>query len=84
MNEYVRFAAGGEKILETDQDRVIAELGAIRNKRCSFSTDNFLADAIHPGNLTPPTLVSTDPPATIPIDRLDGILDEIDDSRYDR
>ena len=84
LSEYVRLAAGGETILVTNRDRVVAELGPTRETRSPFPADAFLADAVRSGILTPPALVTTDPPATNPVGQLDSILDDLSDIRSDR
>ena len=85
LSEYVRLAASGETILVTDRDRVVAELGPLRETRSPVLADAFLADAVRSGVLTPPALTGTGPsPSPAPVARLDEILDELDESRRDR
>ncbi len=85
LSEYVRLAASGEIILVTDRDRVVAELGPLRETRSPVLADAFLADAVRSGVLTPPTLTASEPPpAPPPVARLDEILGELDDNRRDR
>ena len=84
LSEYVRLAASGETILVTDSDRVVAELGPLRETRSPVFADAFLADAVRSGVLTPPALAGTGPPPRpAPVARLDEILDELDESRCD-
>ena len=85
LSEYVRLAASGETILVTDRDRVVAELGPLREIRSPILADAFLADAVRSGVLTPPALDASGPPPTpAPVARLDEILDELDENRRDR
>ena len=84
LSEYVRLAAGGETILVTNRNRVVAELGPIRETRSPFPTDTFLADAVRSGILTPTALVTADLPTTNPVGQLDSILDDLSDIRSDR
>ena len=85
LSEYVRLAASGETILVTDRDRVVAELGPLRETRSPVLADAFLADAVRSGVLTPPTLAASAPPPTPgPVAPLDEILAELDDTRSDR
>ena len=84
LSEYVRLAAGGETILVTNRDQVVAELGPTRETRSSFPADTFLADAVRSGILTPPALITTDPPAINPVGQLDSILEDLSDIRTDR
>ena len=85
LSEYVRLAASGETILVTDRDRVVAELGPLRETRSPVLADAFLADAVRTGMLAPPALGGSGPPPKPPaVARLDEILAELDESRQDR
>ena len=85
LSEYVRLAASGETILVTDRDRVVAELGPLKETRSPILADAFLADAVRSGVLTPPTLAgSGPPPKPAPVGRLNEVLDELDENRRDR
>ncbi len=85
LSEYVRLAASGETILVTDRDRVVAELGPLRETRSPVLADAFLADAVRAGVLTPPTLAGSEPPPKPPpVARLDEVLADLDESRRDR
>ena len=85
LSEYVRLAASGETILVTDRDRVVAELGPLRETRSPILADAFLADAVRSGVLTPPALAASAPaPAPAPVAGLDEILGELDENRRDR
>ena len=73
------------RILVTDRDRVVAELGPLRETRSSDLADAFLADAVRSGALTPPALAASGvPPKPAPVARLDEVLAELDESRRDR
>ena len=85
LSEYVRLAASGETILMTDRDRVVAELGPLRETRSPSLADAFLADAVRRGVLTAPTLsASGAPPVPAAVARLGEILAELGASRRDR
>ena len=85
LSEYVRLAASGETILVTDRDRVVAELGPIRETRSPVLADAFLADAVRSGVLTPPALsASGPPPRPEPVASLNEVLEELDEHRRDR
>ena len=85
LSEYVRLAAAGETILVTDRDRVVAELGPLRETRSQVLADAFLADAVRSGVLAPPALTgSGPPPKPAPIASLDEVLAELDENRRDR
>ncbi|MYH70384.1 MAG: prevent-host-death protein, partial [Gammaproteobacteria bacterium] len=67
LSEYVRLAAGGETVLVTDRDRVVAEISPPRETRSPLLADAFLAEAVRNGWLTPPALPATgEPPPTTP------------------
>ena len=84
LSEYVRMAGAGETILVTDRDRVVAELGPIRDTRSRVLADAVLAEAVRSGVLTPPTFVGSEPPQVPPpVASLEEILGELDESRRD-
>src|SRR5439155_21934427 len=56
LSEYVRAAAGGETVLVTDRDRVVAELGPPREGRSPLLADARLAEAVRHGWITPPAV----------------------------
>lgn len=85
LSEYVRLAASGETILVTDRDRVVAELGPLREHRSPILADALLADMVRSGLLTPPTLPRTEPPPPRqPVTTLKEILGELDEDRSER
>ena len=62
LSEYVRLAAGGETVLVTDRDRVVAELNPPQPGREDFMFDAFLARGVREGWLTLPTVRGPLPP----------------------
>ena len=46
LSEYVRLVAGGETLLVTDRDQVVAEMIPPRETRSSFLPDALLAEAV--------------------------------------
>lgn len=79
LSEYVRLAQGGETILVTDRDRVVAELVPARPDRAPAVSDAVLADLVRKGWLTPPARPLSGPPrsaAVMPFERLMADLDE--------
>ena len=84
LSEYVRLVAGGETVLVTDRDRVVAELIPPRPGRAETADDARLADLVRSGFLEPPTLSSTEPPPSRPIGPTETILDDLDRDRDDR
>lgn len=84
LSEYVRLAAGGETVLVTDRDRVVAELTAPRPGRSPWLADALLAEAVRQGYVTAPAIVAEGPPPRMPVGRLKPLLRELDADRQDR
>ena len=84
LSEYVRLAASGETVLVTDRDRVVAELVPPRVGRSELLTDAQLAELVRKGWLAPPTVVSEEPPPSVPVAPLAQVLSELDADRDDR
>ncbi|HEX5864451.1 MAG TPA: type II toxin-antitoxin system Phd/YefM family antitoxin [Casimicrobiaceae bacterium] len=84
LSEYVRLAAGGETVLVTDRDRVVAEIVPPRPGRSPFLADAFLAEAVREGWLTPPVVAVAGPPPRKPVMTLRDLLQELQGDRDDR
>ncbi len=84
LSEYVRLVAGGETVLVTDRDRVVAELVPPREGRSARIDDALLADAVRNGWVTAPVLPQGGPPPRAPVAPLDRLLRELDADREDR
>jgi antitoxin (DNA-binding transcriptional repressor) of toxin-antitoxin stability system len=84
LSEYVRLAAGGETILVTDRDRVVAELVPPREGRSPLLADAQLAEAVRRGWITPPALPTGSPPPRKPVMSLHDLLRELERDREDR
>ncbi len=84
LSEYVRLAAGGETVLVTDRDRVVAELVPPRLDRSPFLLDALLAEAVRKGWITPPLERSEAPPRRAPVATLKEILGELALDRAER
>jgi antitoxin (DNA-binding transcriptional repressor) of toxin-antitoxin stability system len=84
LSEYVRIAAGGERVLVTDRDRVVAELGPPQSGTAELGDDALLADAVRTGWLRPPVLPAGGVPPRAPIARLADLLSELEQDRADR
>jgi len=85
LSEYVRLAAGGEVVLITDRDRVVAEITPPQPGRSVLSGDARLADMVRQGVLTPPTIPSSVPlPPMRPVMRFSQLMAELDRDRQDR
>jgi len=76
LAEYVRLAAGGEIVLVTDRDRVVAELSPPRAGRAEALADAQLADLVRRGFVAPPTLPRAVPPRQ-PVAATEEILSEL-------
>jgi len=83
LSEYVRLAAGGETVLVTDRDRVVAELGPPREGRSPGLDDALLAEAVRRGWITPPTLPAATPPRA-PVTSLRKLMRELSEDRRGR
>lgn len=84
LSEYVRLAAGGETVLVTDRDRVVAELVPPREGRSPLLADAVLADAVRRGWLSPPLAAGQGPPLRQPVGPLQTVLSELDHDRAER
>lgn len=86
LSEYVRLAAGGEEILVTDHDRVVAELVPPRQGRAPLLADAQLADMVRRGVLTAPLLIRPGPPprGTLTGVSFEQLMRELDEDRADR
>jgi antitoxin (DNA-binding transcriptional repressor) of toxin-antitoxin stability system len=84
LSEYVRLAAGGETVLITDRDRVVAEIVPPQPGRSPFLADALLAEAVRDGWLTPPLLAGSDPPPRKPLMALRDLMQDLQRDRQDR
>lgn len=83
LSEYVRLAAGGETVLVTDRDRVVAQLGPPLG-RGPLAADAHLAELVRRGWLSPPMVVAEHPPTRRPVAPLADLLAELSVDRSDR
>ena len=83
LSEYVRLAAGGETVLVTDRDRVVAELVPPRPGRSALLADAMLAEAMRRGWVTPPVLVGGVPPRK-PVMSFRELMQELQRDRDER
>lgn len=65
LSEYVRIAAGGERVLVTDRDRVVAELVPPQYGTAEYAADAVLAEAVRNGWVRPPIHPQLGVPARI-------------------
>jgi antitoxin (DNA-binding transcriptional repressor) of toxin-antitoxin stability system len=85
LSEYVRLAEGGETVLITDRDRVVAELSPPRARPSVFLDDPVLAELVRRGVLTPAANpLSGAAPRGAPVMKLAELLRELDRDREDR
>ena len=84
LSEYVRLAQGGETILVTDRDRVVAEIVPPRQDRSQAASDAVLTDMIRKGWITPAATPRSGPPPRRPVASFEAIMRELEDDRADR
>lgn len=84
LSEYVRLVAGGETVLVTDRDRVVAEIVPPREGRADGLADALLAEAVRKGWVTPPAMPAPGPPPRQPVAPLEEILRGLEDDRSER
>lgn len=84
LSEYVRLAAGGETVLITDRERVVAEIVPPRAERSAILTDAMLADAVRQGLVRPPVFGSDGVPARRPVMPFADMMTELREDRVDR
>jgi antitoxin (DNA-binding transcriptional repressor) of toxin-antitoxin stability system len=84
LSEYVRLAAGGETILVTDRDKVVAELVPPHEARDPMLRDAMLAEAVRRGWITPPLHRAETVPSRAPVAALSELLEELSRDRAER
>lgn len=84
LSEYVRAAAGGETVLVTDRNRVVAELVPPASGRSAAPSDALLAEAVRQGWITPPPLGASGVPPRRPVAPFDDFLAELREDRDSR
>ncbi len=77
-------AAGGETVLVTDRDRVVAEIVPPQPGRSRRVADANYAELIRKGLVAPATIVGKGPPPRHPIMTLEELLKDLDEARADR
>jgi antitoxin (DNA-binding transcriptional repressor) of toxin-antitoxin stability system len=83
LSEYIRIVTGGETVLVTDRDRVVAELRPPQG-RGPLTSDALLAEAMRQGWLSAPLIVREGPPPRAPVAPLAHLLSELERDREDR
>jgi antitoxin (DNA-binding transcriptional repressor) of toxin-antitoxin stability system len=84
LSEYVRLAQGGEVILVTDRDRVVAELVPPGTGRSEAVSDAALAELVRKGWVTPAPCPLSGPPPRAPLASFRELMRELDEDRADR
>ncbi len=84
LSEYVRLVQGGETILVTDRDRVVAELVPPQAGRSPAVADAVLAELVRKGWLTPPARALSGPPPRAALIAFEELMREFDEARADR
>ena len=84
LSEYVRLAAGGETVLVTDRDRVVAEIVPPRAGRSPMLADAMLAEAVREGWIAPPTFAGDEVPPRKPVMTFGELMRELQRDRDDR
>jgi antitoxin (DNA-binding transcriptional repressor) of toxin-antitoxin stability system len=85
LSEYVRLAAGGETVLITDRDRVVAEIVPPQSDRSPFLADARPAETVREGWLAPPLLLAgRGPPPRKPVMTLRDLMQDLQRDRQDR
>jgi antitoxin (DNA-binding transcriptional repressor) of toxin-antitoxin stability system len=86
LSEYVRLAAGGEIVLITDRDRVVAEIVPPQvGRRQLLTDDEFVLQGVREGWLTPAKIPPGHPlPPREPVMKFAELMKELDQDREDR
>ena len=84
LSEYIRMAAGGETVLVTDRDRIMAEIVPPRDDRSRTLPDALLAHVVRNGWMTPPILPQSGPPPRRPVCSWKDLEGELISDREDR
>ncbi len=84
LSEYVRLAAGGETVLVTVRDRVVAEIVPPQTGRSPRLADALLAEAIRESWITPPAFAPDSAPPRKPVMAFRALMAELERAREDR
>jgi len=84
LSEYLRLVAGGETVLVTDRDRVVAELQPPSPGRGPDASDAVLASLLRDGLVSPPADPRAPLPARRPVAPLRKVLADLEKDRADR
>ena len=84
LSEYVRLAAGGETVLVTDRDRVVAQITPPKTVPSWLADDPVMARLVREGLVTPAARPPGGPPPSKPVMSLEEVLKGLDQDREDR
>src|SRR5436190_5234656 len=84
LSEYVRLAQGGETILVTDREVVVAELVPPGAGRGPAVADAVLSELIRNGWVTPAARPLSGPPPRATVVAFAELMRELDEARADR
>jgi prevent-host-death family protein len=84
LSEYIRAAAGGETVLVTDRDRVVAEIVPPRAAADATPAERKWADLVRQGLVAPAGGAARLPPRRFPRMPLDELMMQLDADRSDR
>lgn len=77
-------ASGGETVLVTDRDRVVAEFVPPRADCSRDVRDALLAEAVREGWIAPPALPQASPPPRLPVCTWSALCQNLGAAREDR
>jgi antitoxin (DNA-binding transcriptional repressor) of toxin-antitoxin stability system len=85
LRDYIGFAAAGEIVLVTDDNRVIAEIVPPRPGRpLGMAKEDIISRGIREGWITPAKNPSTGPLPRKPVMTFEELMKDLDESRADR
>jgi antitoxin (DNA-binding transcriptional repressor) of toxin-antitoxin stability system len=84
LSQYVRLAAGGETVLVTDRDRVVAEIVPPRGGPNQSVAEANWAELIRRGLVTPAKARFKQPPPRLPVMTREELLKGLKQDREDR
>jgi prevent-host-death family protein len=84
LSEYIRLAARGETVLVTERNRVVAEIVPPQPGRRLLAEDEFIAQGVREGWLTPASIPPGDPLPRKPVMKFADLMKDLEESRADR